>query len=396
LHAFAAQHKIPLDKSTVSFQIFRSPHREEVPVSRFAGEEKPIISVACASGGDDMTDQQGGGLIDRPVATKERPTLKTIAFMTGLGITTVSRALKDAPDIGAETKERVRMVARQLGYQPNRAGVRLRTGKTNVIALVLGIDEEILGFSNQMVVGISEVLSGTPYHIVVTPHAHTKDPMLPVRYILETGSADGVIISRTEPDDARVALLMEQNMPFATHGRTNMREAHPYHDFDNEAFAFSAVERLVKKGRRRIALLPPPSKLTYYQHTFDGFMRGLRAFGAEEVPLHINIDAPLDQIRASVQDMMSGPDAPDGMISSSGSSAIAANAGIEAAGLRVGHDLDLVAKQGTPILRWIRPEIIVAREDVRQAGRELAKAVIARIDGVEPQLLQSVSQPRWD
>ncbi len=34
---------------------------------------------------------------------KERPTLKTIAFMTGLGITTVSRALKDAPDIGAET-----------------------------------------------------------------------------------------------------------------------------------------------------------------------------------------------------------------------------------------------------------------------------------------------------
>ncbi|MEK1926928.1 MAG: LacI family DNA-binding transcriptional regulator, partial [Rhizobium giardinii] len=58
---------------------------------------------------------------------QERPTLKTIAFMTGLGITTVSRALKDAPDIGAETKERVRLVAKQVGYQPNRAGVRLRT-----------------------------------------------------------------------------------------------------------------------------------------------------------------------------------------------------------------------------------------------------------------------------
>ena len=47
--------------------------------------------------------------------------------MTGLGITTVSRALKDAPDISHETKERVRLVARQIGYQPNRAGVRLRT-----------------------------------------------------------------------------------------------------------------------------------------------------------------------------------------------------------------------------------------------------------------------------
>ncbi|EHS53899.1 LacI family transcription regulator, partial [Rhizobium sp. PDO1-076] len=39
--------------------------------------------------------------------------------------------------------------------------------------------------------------------------------------------------------------------------------------------------------------------------------------------------------------------------------------------------------------------IITAYEDVRQSGRELAKAVIARIDGVEPQLLQSVSQPIW-
>ena len=71
-----------------------------------------------------------------------RTQMADIARMAGVSSSTVSRALKDAPDIGAETKERVRMVARQLGYQPNRAGVRLRTGKTNVIALVLGIDED--------------------------------------------------------------------------------------------------------------------------------------------------------------------------------------------------------------------------------------------------------------
>ena len=86
--------------------------------------------------------------------SNQRPTLKTIAYMTGLGITTVSRALKDAPDIGADTKERVRLVAGQLGYHPNRAGVRLRTGKTNVIALVLSIEQELMGFSSQMVQGI--------------------------------------------------------------------------------------------------------------------------------------------------------------------------------------------------------------------------------------------------
>ncbi|TIU38179.1 MAG: LacI family transcriptional regulator, partial [Mesorhizobium sp.] len=50
---------------------------------------------------------------------KERPTLKTLAFMTGLGVTTVSRALKDAPEIGAETRRRVQLVAKQIGYRPN-------------------------------------------------------------------------------------------------------------------------------------------------------------------------------------------------------------------------------------------------------------------------------------
>ena len=326
---------------------------------------------------------------------KERPTLKTIAFMTGLGITTVSRALKDAPDIGAETKGRVRMVARQLGYQPNRAGVRLRTGKTNVIALVLSIDEEIMGFSSQMVFGISEVLSGTPYHIVVTPHSHSKDPMQPVRYILDTGSADGVIISRIEPDDPRVRLLAEQNVPFATHGRTDAGIVHPFHDFDNEAYARQAVQRLVARGRRKLALLQPPSKLTYYLHTRSGFLSGLRDYGADEVPLSVNIDTPLAEIRDAVEALMRSPEAPDGIICSSGSAAIAVNAAIEAAGKRVGQDIDLVSKQSAPILNWIRPEIITACEDVRLAGRELAKAVIASIDGVAPELLQSISQPVW-
>ncbi|MCB5200976.1 LacI family transcriptional regulator [Neorhizobium sp. T786] len=331
-----------------------------------------------------------------PQAARERPTLKTIAYMTGLGITTVSRALKDAPDIGADTKERVRLVANQLGYQPNRAGVRLRTGKTNVIALVLSIEEELMGFTSQMVFGISEVLAGTQYHLVLTPHSHQKDPMVPVRYILDTGSADGVIISRVTPDDPRVRLMSERNMPFATHGRTDMGIDHPFHDFDNEAFTYQAVEKLAAKGRRRIALLPPPATLSFYLHSRTGFERGLSDFGATEVALgRISTETPLGDIRTYAERMMGSANAPDGIISISGSSTIALVAGIEAAGKKLGLDVDLVSKQSADFLNWIRPEIHTMNEDVRLSGRELAKAVIARIDGVAPELLQSISQPAW-
>ncbi|SMF70065.1 LacI family transcriptional regulator [Neorhizobium sp. CSC1952] len=329
-------------------------------------------------------------------AGRARPTLKTIAYMTGLGITTVSRALKDAPDIGAETKERVRLVANQLGYQPNRAGVRLRTGKTNVIALVLSIDEELMGFTSQMVHGITEVLGGTQYHLVVTPHSFEKDPMVPVRYILDTGSADGVIISRIEPEDARVRLMTERNLPFATHGRTDMGIEHPYHDYDNEAYAYQAVRKLVEKGRRRIAFLSPQSRFSFYIHSRIGFERGLADFGATEVPMgRVTSETPFEETRAYAERLMRSAEPPDGIISISGSATIALVAGLEAAGKRLGVDVDLVSKQSAEFLNWIRPEIYTVNEDVRQAGRELAKAVMARIDGVAPELLQSISQPVW-
>lgn len=327
---------------------------------------------------------------------RERPTLKTIAYMTGLGITTVSRALKDAPDIGAETKERVRLVANQLGYQPNRAGVRLRTGKTNVIALVLSIDEELMGFTSQLVHGITEVLGGTQYHLVVTPHSFEKDPMVPVRYILDTGSADGVIISRIEPEDPRVRLMTERNLPFATHGRTDMGIVHPYHDYDNEAYVYQAVKKLVEKGRRRIALLSPQSRFSFYIHSRIGFERGLADFGAAEVPMgRITSETPLEEIRVYAERLMRSAGAPDGIISISGSATIALAAGLEAAGKKLGVDVDLVSKQSAEFLNWIRPEIYTVNEDVRQAGRELAKALMARIDGVAPELLQSIAQPIW-
>ena len=157
----------------------------------------------------------------------DRPTLKTIAAETGLAVATVSRALKDASDIGEDTKKRVRETAERLGYRPNRAGVRLRTGKTNVIALVLSTEADVMNHTSKLIYSIAESLRGSAYHLVVMPFFGDQDPMDPVRYIVETGSADGVVLNQTQPDDPRVRYLAAHNLPFATHGRTNMGITHP-------------------------------------------------------------------------------------------------------------------------------------------------------------------------
>lgn len=333
--------------------------------------------------------QAGNGL-----ASGERPTLKTIAYMTGLGVTTVSRALKDAPDISQETKERVRLVAAQIGYHPNRAGVRLRTGKTNVISLVLNIDEELMGLTSHIVYGISATLAETNYHLIVTPYSRDKDPITPVRYILDTGSADGVILSSIEPNDPRIRLLTERNLPFATHGRSDMGITHPYHDFDNEAYAYEGVRRLVEKGRRRLAILKPLPKFAFYHHMHAGFRKGLSDFGAEEVPFaDVNLHDPLHVIHAAALKLLAEDNGLDGVISGSSAGAVAIASAIEASGKRVGVEIDMFSKQPADLLRFIRPEIMTVNEDIRLAGRELAKAVLARIDGVPAEQLQTISLP---
>jgi LacI family transcriptional regulator len=331
---------------------------------------------------------------EAPEARAGRPTLKTIAYMTGLGVTTVSRALKDAPDIGQATKERVRLVARQIGYRPNRAGVRLRTGKTNVISLILTVEADVLGLTSSLVYGISEHLAGTPYHLIVTPYDVRRDPLDPVRYIVETGSADGLIFSRTEPRDTRVRYLHERGFPFATHGRTDMGIAHAYFDFDNERYAAIAVGRLAARGRRRLALLAPPPHLTYFRHMTAGYAEAVKARGLVDVPLgDLTTDRPHEVLEASFRALMAGPHRPDGIVCGSAASAIAAITGAEAAGLSIGHDFDVAVKESFNLMRKFRPHIEVVQENFPAAGRGLAKAILEMIDGRPAAELQTIDVP---
>jgi LacI family transcriptional regulator len=318
-----------------------------------------------------------------------QPTLKTIAALTGYSITAVSRALQDAHDISQETKERVRLAAREVGYRPNRAGLRLRTGKTQVISLILNTDEEIMGLTSMLVNGISNRLRTTNYHLVVTPYSHVDDPMDPVKYVVETRSADGVILSRTEPNDRRVAYLAEHQMPFATHGRTNMGLVHPWHDFDTERFAYDSVASLVKMGATRIGLIGPPLQLSYAGFMRKGFASAINDFGIEPYLVEgITLENTLDSIEAYICKALKKTRRPDGFVCGAGSAALATVAGIELAGLEVGRDVFVASKQANRILHRFRPSIQVINEDFRLAGFDLADFVLKSIAGEPANTLQ--------
>jgi LacI family transcriptional regulator len=352
----------------------RKPLTNPNPPHRFAGAYLPAPQ---------KMERWMAELSDPPAPDSDtgRPTLKTIAAATGLAIATVSRALKDAPDIGEDTKRRVREIAEQLGYRPNRAGVRLRTGKTNVIALVLSTETEVMNHTSRLIYSIANALRGTAYHLVVMPFFPDQDPMEPIRYLVETESADGVILNQTKPDDPRLRYMHDRGFPFAAHGRTSMGIDHPYFDFDNEAFGRLGARALAERGRKRLFLVAPPRSHMYARHMTFGFSDEAALLGVPfELAESVTSDSTGEAVEAATVARFSQPNPPDGILVGSTTAAMASIAGAERCGLVLGRDFDLVAKEAIAVLRRFRQDILIVHEDVGRAGEFLARALVAEIE----------------
>ena len=323
-----------------------------------------------------------------------RPTLRTIAGMTGLNVTTISRALNNAPELSAETRERVQRIAAEIGYVPDRTALRLKTGRTHVISLILDPHDEILGFGQSMVSGLTAALRGTAYHIVITPNFRNTEPIEPIRYILRNRAADGVIFARTEPDDARVKLLLENGFPFVSHGRTEIATPHPYVDYDNFTFAYHAVKRLAEKGRRHIAIILPPARFTFSKHLREGFMRAIAEFGlAWEIAADVSLDSDADEIRRWTSRRAGSADAPDGYVCPGDAAAMAVIAGLWDAESVIGRDVDIVAKQTSVVFSQVRPKVDAIYEDTALAGRQMGELLLRRIQGERAEDLQILHMP---
>ncbi|WP_425049275.1 LacI family transcriptional regulator [Psychromarinibacter sp. S121] len=328
---------------------------------------------------------------------RKKPTLKTISELSGLAIPTVSRALHDAPDIGAETKERVRRIAAEIGYVPNRAGVRLKTGKTNVIALILSTEHEILNHTARMISAIAGGLSGTRYHLNVTPYFPKDDPMVPVRYVVENRSADAVILNQIQPEDPRVKYLLEEEFPFATHGRSAWRERHAYFDYDNEAFAFLAVSRLAERGRRNVVVVAPPIAQNYAQDIAAGTARAARTAGiSARLAEDATSDDSTDRIAVAISALLDRDPTVDGILCASTTAAMAVVATLEARGRVLGKDVDVIAKEAVNFLTLFRPQMLALTEDVTRAGDFLAKAAIRAVEHPDAPPMQGLEVPDRD
>jgi LacI family transcriptional regulator len=323
-----------------------------------------------------------------------RPTLRTIASASGFAITTVSRALAGDEKIAESTRREVARIAHMIGYVPDRAAQRLRTGKTHVIALVLSPHEEIIGFRGSMIAGLQEALSGTPFHIMMAPYDGNADPLVPIRHIVRNGLADGIVFSGTQPQDRRVDYLCAEGFPFVSHGRTDSVIDHPWCDYDNDAFARLSVRQLAKRGRRRLHLVPPQANRTYGRHMREGFLAAVQDTGCEGL---VSEDLTLAARPVVLQQAIARlvrDDSIDGFICPGEVAAMAVLAGLQDAGIAIGAEVDVIVKQTSDTFGLYRPKVDTIYEDIRDAGEVLGTLMLRRIAGEGADQLQVLLPPR--
>ena len=325
----------------------------------------------------------------------KRATLRTISELTGLSPSTVSLALRGGERLKPETYRKVVEAAQQLGYIPDRAGVRLRTGKTNVIALVLERTDETIDFARYLIQGIGHAIQGTRYHMNVSPEFGAAGTVDSIRYIIDNRTADGVIITHTTARDPRVQLLMDEGFPFVTHGRTEFYAPHPYHDFHSEEFVRLAVERMAAKGRKRILLVVGREITNNYHTIVTSFQRVSARLGLSTQVISPEIDRPASaEMREFGHEIARMSPRPDGIICDSELRSIFMIAGLEDEGVMAGRDFHFICKQTSDLLPALYPQIDTVEEDVFTAGMELARLLIRRINGEPAETLRTLGEPK--
>lgn len=209
--------------------------------------------------------------------------LKDIAERAKVSVMTVSKALREAPDVSASTRARIKLLASQMGYVPDSSAQGLRTKTTKMFGLVVPAMTDPV-FS-RIVLAIEEQAHELGYDLLL---AHTLNKVereeACIRRMLSR-RVDGLFISpvyRMEPEAGIYQELLKRQVPTVLLGApARFCSQFASVQVDDIAASQAATRHLLELGHRRIAFLTGPLAAPWAQGRYEGYQRALREVGME-------------------------------------------------------------------------------------------------------------------
>ncbi len=306
--------------------------------------------------------------------------LKSIAKLSGVSRSTVSRVINDSPNVSPAARKKVLSVIQQVDFQPNIAARSLAAGKTQVIGLVIPTHITRLfsdPFFPLLIQGISTTCNASDFSVMLwlTEPEHERRM---IRQILYNGIIDGVIISSSVIDDPLVNSLKERELPFVMVGEPIDKENINFVDVDNKAGAYKAVLHLSRIGYKRIATI------TCALNTAVGISR---MAGYEEALIQENIKLNSKLVVEGDFSQESGyiltkrllEQKPEAIFVASDPMAQGCYRALNEAGLTIGKDIAIVGFDDLPFSTHMSPPLTTVRQPIIKMGQMAVEILINSI-----------------
>lgn len=312
--------------------------------------------------------------------------LKDIAKDLDLSVVTISKVLRDHPDISQETRQRVLKRMKELHYRPNLAARALVTGRSCIAGLV--VPDLVHPFFGQVAKGLSNGLRKKGYSLVLS--SSEDDPELERQEIeqLLARRVDVLIVASAQSSVETFQRLEEQKIPYVLIDRKFDGLAANFVGVDDAAVGELATAHLIDAGCRRIAHIGGPNVSTAAGR-LAGFRRALQARRIAVRTAFIEMREHGDDAGAAsgykaMKRLLALVRPPDGVFCYNDPTAMGAMKAVLEAGLRVPEDVAIAGCGNVAYADFLRVPLTSVDQQSGAIGERTARMALAMLESGSP------------
>jgi DNA-binding LacI/PurR family transcriptional regulator len=311
-------------------------------------------------------------------ALGQQPTMADIARRAGVSRIAVSYALNDQPGVSPATRERIRDIARELGYRANGPALALHGAAARAVGLVMlrssaAFTVEV--FRRELIAGIQTELSARGFGLALQFVADLGEEVAVHRRWSAERRVDGVLLVDPRDDDPRLAVLAQIGLPAVVAGGTpEMNGVWA----DDAVSTGAVVDYLIAAGHRRIARVSGPDGLAHTTARNDAFRRA-----AADVTIVAGDYTGADGARLT-RLLLAGEPRPTAIVYDNDVMAVAGLGAAQQLGVAVPADLSIVACEDSPLCQAVGPSLTVVKRDIVAFGRQAARLLFEALEGGRP------------
>ena len=310
-----------------------------------------------------------------------RVTIADLARRLCLSQSAVSYALNGAPGVSETTRERVRAMAREMGWRPSSAARSLRSRRSRAIGVVLTRHAEQLAtepFYYRLIAGLETVLSPRDYSLLLSltesgPAAHEL-----YRQWSQEQKVDGVVLFDLVTEDSRIALLEELGIPMVLMGEVPNHSAVLHVAGHEDTDSLVVMQHVASLGHENIGFLGGPVALVHEQARRRGMRRAARLTGARLV--QCQAEYTIEGGRRAAADLLARHPQLTALICSSDLICLGALQACRAAGLQVPQDISLVSWDDSIPMAVVTPAITALDRDPAGMGKIAARLLVGHLE----------------